>query len=67
MSEKHCINARNGKHKWVEPIGKNKRHADAGIRVCEYCNRVEQIAATEHAALAMDTALAATEQGGSDE
>jgi len=46
MSEKNCINARDGKHKWVEPIGKNKRHADAGIRVCEYCNRVEKLTAT---------------------
>ena len=45
MSEKNCINARDGKHKWVEPIGKNKRHADAGIRVCEYCHRVEKLEA----------------------
>lgn len=47
MIEKHCINARYGKHKWVEPVGKNKRHADAGIRVCKYCSRVERVATTE--------------------
>ena len=47
MIEKHCINARYGKHKWVEPVGKNKRRFFAGIRICKYCSRVERVATTE--------------------